>query len=210
MWPFIGIISAQNADATPGTLVWWLSDPRLTFTAQDTEGCNQAGCLSCLQLLVVPAVHAHASLRIYDIQGRGAVLPLRNRHVTRVPGIVTVPTRRGFYMQDPEGDGNPATSDGIFVYTHNPSSVDSGEHVRVSGIVREYRPGGRKSGNLLVTEIHAGRVRPGCLQGKDRYGNGHRARRLAASDRPHRGAGARAERHRVLRTTNPWKACGSV
>jgi uncharacterized protein len=37
-------------------------------------------------------------------------------------GVVTVVLGNGFFMQDPVGDANAATSDGIFVFpaTHRP------------------------------------------------------------------------------------------
>ncbi len=43
----------------------------------------------------------------------------------------------GFYLQDLIGDGNPATSDGIFVYTGSNNFVSAGQVVRVTGYARE-------------------------------------------------------------------------
>lgn len=43
----------------------------------------------------------------------------------------------GFYLQDPAGDGDPATSDGIFVYTGNSDVADVGEQIVVKGYARE-------------------------------------------------------------------------
>jgi predicted extracellular nuclease len=43
----------------------------------------------------------------------------------------------GFYLQDAAGDGNPATSDGIFVFTGNSDTVSVGQVVRVTGFARE-------------------------------------------------------------------------
>lgn len=43
----------------------------------------------------------------------------------------------GFYLQDPVGDGDATTSDGIFVFTNNAATVAAGEVVRVSGFARE-------------------------------------------------------------------------
>jgi hypothetical protein len=46
----------------------------------------------------------------------------------------------GFYLQDPTGDGDPATSDGIFVYTGTAPGVNTvaaGDLVRVTGFARE-------------------------------------------------------------------------
>lgn len=45
---------------------------------------------------------------------------------------------QGFYLQDAAGDGDAATSDGIFVYTgFGADTVDPGELVRVTGYARE-------------------------------------------------------------------------
>ena len=67
-------------------------------------------------------------------------------------GIVTVVAPNGFYMQDPSPDANPATSEGIFVFTNSTPTVAVGDPVLVSGTVVEFRPGGDAT-NLTVTEI---------------------------------------------------------
>jgi predicted extracellular nuclease len=109
-------------------------------------------------------------LHIYTIQGRGHVSPYRAQCVANVPGIVTQVVRTGFYMQDGDGDGDPATSDGIFVFTGSTPTVGAGQQVRVNGTVSETRPGSSfdaincpaSSGacNLTVTEIVAPTVTP--------------------------------------------------
>jgi hypothetical protein len=77
---------------------------------------------------------------IYTIQGSGLA--------TTIPGNVTTKGvvvgdfegssgQQGFYMQDASGDGDPATSDGIFVYTGNSNLVSVGQVVRVTGFARE-------------------------------------------------------------------------
>src|SRR5262245_24611146 len=63
------------------------------------------------------------------IQGAGKSSPLEEQEVTTW-GLVTGMTSDGFYLQDPVGDGDPMTSDGIFVYTHDAPPVASGECVR--------------------------------------------------------------------------------
>ena len=48
------------------------------------------------------------------------------------------PALRGFFIQDPTGDGNPATSDGIFVFEgSNANTVNLGDVVRVTGTAGE-------------------------------------------------------------------------
>lgn len=46
---------------------------------------------------------------------------------------------RGFFLQDVNGDGQAATSDGIFVFNGNNNSVTLGEIVRVTGAVSEFQ-----------------------------------------------------------------------
>jgi hypothetical protein len=79
--------------------------------------------------------------RIYEIQGAGHVSPERGNGVTNVPGIVTAVGSNGFYMQDPDGDANLATSDGIFVFTSAAPGVAVGQQVKVDGTVAEFRRG---------------------------------------------------------------------
>ena len=44
----------------------------------------------------------------------------------------------GFHVQDPTGDGNAATSDGVFIYAPGAVDVLVGDGVRVRGTVSEY------------------------------------------------------------------------
>jgi predicted extracellular nuclease len=44
----------------------------------------------------------------------------------------------GFFMQDPDGDSNEQTSDGIFVFAPSSLDISVGDRVRVKGIVAEY------------------------------------------------------------------------
>jgi len=94
-------------------------------------------------------------IRIHDIQGAGHVSPLNGARVRGVRGVVTTVTATGFWMQDPRPDRNPATSEGIFVYTRNRPSVAVADAVRVDGRVSEFRPGGKASATLSRTEIDA-------------------------------------------------------
>ena len=68
-------------------------------------------------------------------------------------GIVTAVDDNGFYMQDPDGDGDIATSDAIFVFTGDAPAVAIGDAVNVEGTVSEFYPGGQSSGNLSTTQL---------------------------------------------------------
>ncbi|MBW4656307.1 MAG: endonuclease/exonuclease/phosphatase family protein [Kaiparowitsia implicata GSE-PSE-MK54-09C] len=97
--------------------------------------------------------NSSASVRIFDIQGMAHRSPLEGQLVTAVPGIVTAVRGNGFYLQDADGDDNPATSDAIFVFTGDAPTVQVGDAVEVDGVVGEFRPGGQASGNLTTTQI---------------------------------------------------------
>ena len=97
-------------------------------------------------------------VRIHDIQGTSFLSPLRNASVTNVPGVVTAvrtTSSRGFWLQDPVPDDNPATSEGIFVFTSSTPNVSVGDSVLVSGKVSEFYPpsGDTTTSNLSITEI---------------------------------------------------------
>jgi predicted extracellular nuclease len=68
---------------------------------------------------------------IYQLQGNGLVSPYAEKWVDSY-GLVTGVLRDGFYLQDPVGDGDPTTSDGIFVYTYKRPTVNQGECVMVT------------------------------------------------------------------------------
>jgi predicted extracellular nuclease len=84
---------------------------------------------------------------IYTVQGSGLTSPLAGNEVA-VEGIVVGDFQNnaspdngnlnGFYIQDPLGDGNPATSDGIFIYAPGGMDVATGDSVRVRGAVSEF------------------------------------------------------------------------
>ena len=89
---------------------------------------------------------------VYDIQGAAIISPLNGSQIT-TRGIVTAVDSNGFYLQDPTGDGNNATSDGIFVFTSSAPGVNAGDELEVAGTVSEFTPGGTDSGNLSTTQI---------------------------------------------------------
>ncbi|NJC28807.1 hypothetical protein GGR79_000274 [Xanthomonas arboricola] len=82
-------------------------------------------------------------LPIHAIQGKGARSPLEGQ-VVATSGIVTARRSAGFFLQAPdaETDGDPATSEGVYVYTGSapPDAAAIGNRVRVQGTVLEYVP----------------------------------------------------------------------
>jgi hypothetical protein len=81
------------------------------------------------------------ALRIHDIQGAAHLSPHAGSLVSQVPGVVTAVATNGFWFQDPQPDGEAATSEGLFVFTGSPPTVTAGTSVTVSGRVQEFRPG---------------------------------------------------------------------
>jgi predicted extracellular nuclease len=92
-------------------------------------------------------------LRIHDIQGAAQVSPEVGVKVADVPGVVTTVSRNGFWFQDPTPDAEPATSEGLFVFTGTGPTAAAGDAVTVTGTVAEFRPGGAASANLSTTEL---------------------------------------------------------
>ncbi len=74
---------------------------------------------------------------IGEVQGSGPATLLGGAQVS-VRGVVVgdVPGLSGFYLQDADGDGDPATSDGIFVFS--PVPVGLGDTVAVAGVASEF------------------------------------------------------------------------
>ena len=68
-------------------------------------------------------------------------------------GIVTAVDSNGFYLQDPVGDGNIATSDALFVFTGATPEVAVGDALEVSGTVTEFFPSNTDTQNLPTTQI---------------------------------------------------------
>lgn len=89
---------------------------------------------------------------IYAIQGAGHRSPFEGIAV-QTTGVVTAVRTTGFFMQDPEGDGDRATSDGLFVFTGGEPAVGVGDALRVTGPVSEFSYGSPSEGNLSVTEL---------------------------------------------------------
>ncbi|MEU1853083.1 endonuclease/exonuclease/phosphatase family protein [Streptomyces sp. NPDC019990] len=116
-----------------------------------------AACSAASTIVLTTPAHADA-VRIHDIQGSTRISPYTGRQVTDVAGIVTgirtYGSAKGFWIQDPNPDADPATSEGLFVFTGStPKGVAVGDSVAVGGTIAEYVPGGATSGNQSLTEV---------------------------------------------------------
>ncbi|WP_372511139.1 endonuclease/exonuclease/phosphatase family protein [Streptomyces cylindrosporus] len=129
----------NSADFTAGT-------PTPTNSAGDTASGGSGGGTG--------GPTAPGPFRIHDIQGTTRISPLKGQSVVGVPGIVTAVRTtgsKGYWIQDPNPDSDPATSEGLFVYTGSATpTVSVGDSVLVSGKVSEYYP---SSTAQSVTEL---------------------------------------------------------
>lgn len=119
--------------------------------------------LALLAALALPACAATPQGRVVPIgqvQGEGMRSAMEGQTVT-VEGVVTgtfVEGLGGFFVQD-AGDGNPKTSDALFVAIEEgapPPTVVAGDRARVRGIVGERKAGG----DGTLTALQATRVQP--------------------------------------------------
>jgi predicted extracellular nuclease len=125
-----------------------------TYPVTIQWGNNQSQTASCTVNVNVSPLAA-VTLSIPQIQGSGATSPVANSTQT-TEGIVTAKVGTGFFLQDPTGDGDPNTSDGIFVYTaSNPAGVAIGDRVRISATVTEFKPTGAPRSYTELTNASA-------------------------------------------------------
>lgn len=137
--PGISITGFTPAGAAGGTANATLSiDPSLaagnyplTITFANNDG-QDASCNV--------AVSVAGQLSIPQIQGPNPKSAYNNT-VQTTQGVVTHKVGSGYFIQDQNGDGDPATSDGIFVFSSN-TGVNVGDLVRITGTVTEYTPSG--------------------------------------------------------------------
>ncbi|HEX2164065.1 MAG TPA: lamin tail domain-containing protein, partial [Thermoanaerobaculia bacterium] len=100
------------------------------------------------------------ALEIWQIQGAGAASPFAGALATTADNLVTAVGPDGFFVQTPaaRSDADPATSDGLFVFTGaaNPPAglgVAAGTPVTVTGAVQEFFDFTELSGAVEVTVL---------------------------------------------------------
>ncbi len=120
------------------TVIGGTYDVEITFSNDDTPDAQTAACTVPVTVVpsTCPVVDSH---QIGEVQGETDTSPVNGSSVT-VSGIVVgdfQTTFSGFHIQDPDGDTNALTSDGVFVYnTSHPVSV--GDPVQITATVSEY------------------------------------------------------------------------
>jgi hypothetical protein len=134
--------AASSADGQPATV-------NLTVAAGTAAGTfpvtvnfvnDDAQNTSCTVSVTVAPV-ASSTMRIFQIQGNGPS-SLVAGSVQTTEGVVTAKVSTGFFIQDAAGDGDPTTSDAIYVYTNTAPTVAINDIVRVTATVQEYTPAG--------------------------------------------------------------------
>lgn len=104
-----------------------------------------------------------ASRRIPEIQGSGERSPFVGQTV-RTSGVVTRLTNNGFFLQDASGDGDTATSDGLFVFTGSAPTVSAGQLLQLTGQVAEFAAGSGSVTQLTtpsaITLLGSGSITP--------------------------------------------------
>jgi uncharacterized protein len=148
----VGVASVQIAIAVQGDIV---GEGNETF---NLLLANPVGNIAIVDGAAVGTIlnDDPIDLRIYEIQGARHTSEYVGQ-VVRTSGIVTAVDSNGFYLQDPDGDGNAATSDGLFVFTGTRPTVAIGDAVDVAGRVSEFLPG-NDARNLSVTQLAASAI----------------------------------------------------
>jgi uncharacterized protein len=138
-----GVLTASDSDSDSDSIV-----NCATITSASVPGISpgplppaSADCSRASCTVDVTVAATAATTPIYEIQGTGPTSPRLGETLT-TSGVITAvfPKLKGFYLQDPAGDGNPATSDGIFIYMNAalPASAVVGKRITVKGTVAEF------------------------------------------------------------------------
>ncbi|MBN1646658.1 MAG: lamin tail domain-containing protein [Spirochaetales bacterium] len=147
-------LSADTAEGLPGTsFAWYVSGIAVATGGSFTFSSSTPG----IYRIDVAAfsvdgsragsagfdVHVSEAVQNYtpisSVQGASHTSPLAGQQVENVIGVITAVQNKGFWMQSPgNGDGDPATSEGIYVYTYTTHSFQAGDLVLVDGTVEEY------------------------------------------------------------------------
>ena len=144
--------TADNRTAT-ANLVVDASLPAGTYPVEITFANDASQSASCTVNVAVSGL-----VKIPQIQGSGLTSPYVNT-VQTTSGVVTKKLGSGFYIQDPQGDGDPDTSDAIFVFGATAAAaVKEGDLVRVTGTVTEFTPNGAKRSYTELKDVSGATV----------------------------------------------------
>ncbi|QQS32170.1 MAG: hypothetical protein IPM50_10885 [Acidobacteriota bacterium] len=125
------------------------------FYKNSFRGMARFAVVISLSALTAVSAFAQREYPIHAIQGDKNVSPYE-RQMVKTTGIVTARVRNGFFIQSPDDktDNNPATSEGLFVFTRTEPRGEAavGNLVSVTGQVTEFRPTAEPM-SLPITQI---------------------------------------------------------
>lgn len=123
-------------------------DQLITLTAS-ADGYTQATLAITVNDDDIPTLAIHA------VQGAAHASPVTGLVVQIADAVVTARDARGFWMQEPDAevDGDPATSEGLYVFTSTAPTAAVGDLVSVRGRVVEFFPDGVSGDGLAFTEL---------------------------------------------------------
>ncbi|MEM6482594.1 MAG: endonuclease/exonuclease/phosphatase family protein, partial [Pseudomonadota bacterium] len=155
---FVNYIPPAFVDTTEDGDVARHGPETITFISAEESTSGKAQIAVAYEIsgstIVYDLEPAFPLVSIPEIQGAGHVSAFEGQQV-KTTGIVTAIDSNGLYVQDPDGDGDAATSDAVFVFTGfgGTDGVAVGDAVILKGIVTEFIPGGAGTGNLSTTQI---------------------------------------------------------
>lgn len=96
--------------------------------------------IKSVAIAALGAATSVAAETIAQINGNHFLSPFQNKTVTNVTGLVTAIADNGIYLRSTEPDDDPATSEGLFVFSSSiGKQVKKGDVVTMNGVVQEYR-----------------------------------------------------------------------
>lgn len=147
---------SNTESATRRSICTDTDDNAADFAASTPTPASSAAALEPCAGTAPPPPSGDPAPTIAQIQGAAHVSPLAGRPVHGVSGVVVAVGPSGYWLQSTTPDADPATSEGIYVYTRSAPAVQAGDRVTVGGTVTEFRPGGSAGNdNLSTTEITA-------------------------------------------------------
>lgn len=163
----LGPFTAASADGGTATVQLHIaaSVAAGSYSVPVSFANNEAQSAGCTVEVSVSAV---ATTPIYDIQGAGSSSPLAGQTVT-TSGVVTRLNNNGYFLQDIGGDGNTATSDGIFVFTGTAPAVAVGERIQVTAKVVEFNTGAATNAQTAANTV----TQLSAVSAQNLLGSGH-------------------------------------
>jgi predicted extracellular nuclease len=156
--PFVSSYIISAATVNSGSVLVYVRYNPLSAGIHSGNVTNVSNALSANVAL---SGTSSLTLPIYTIQGNGLSSPYDNT-VVSTEGIVTADFQsasqlNGFFIQAFPGDGDPQTSDGIFIYDNGFGvDVNVGDLVQVKGEVDEFNTSTEIKNIVSITKLSSG------------------------------------------------------